>query len=68
MALPGTNTWAVTNFLTDTNPDGTRTYHFVASDVQRGIDVYSWTGPANPTPRSIRRGQAESAARAAACR
>lgn len=30
------------------NADGTRTYNFVASDIQRGIDVFSWTGRPNP--------------------
>lgn len=54
-ALPGANTWTVSNFLTERNPDGTRTYYFVASDIQRGIDVFSWTGPPNPAsnPRVI---------------
>ena len=30
------------------NSNGTKTYFFMASDIQRGIDVVSWTGP----PRS----------------
>jgi hypothetical protein len=45
--LPGANTWAVEDFVTRTNPDGTKTYFFVASDNQRGIDVFSWTGRPN---------------------
>jgi hypothetical protein len=55
IAFPNANTWAVTNFLTRANPDGTRTYFFMASDIERGIDVFSWTGPANPLakPRPI---------------
>jgi hypothetical protein len=61
MALPGANTWAVSNFMTKRNPDGTRTYFFVATDVERGIDVYSWTGPANPT-RSVLGRKAEASA------
>ena len=44
-----------TNFLNRANADGTRTYFFMASDIERGIDVFSWTGPANPlaNPRPI---------------
>jgi hypothetical protein len=55
MALAGANTWTVSNFKTIRNADGTRTYYFMASDIQRGIDVFSWTGPANPSssPRAI---------------
>lgn len=55
IALPNANTWAVTNFLTRANADGTSTYYFMASDIHRGIDVFSWTGPANPLakPRPI---------------
>ena len=55
MALAGTNTWTVSNFKTTRNADGTRTYYFMASDIQRGIDVFSWTGPPNPSssPRAI---------------
>jgi hypothetical protein len=48
LMLPGPNTWAVEDFLIKRNKDGTRTYFFVASDIQRGIDVFSWTGPPNP--------------------
>ncbi|MEX2458821.1 MAG: hypothetical protein WD770_07520 [Actinomycetota bacterium] len=51
MALAGANTWTVSNFKTTRNADGTRTYYFVASDIQRGIDVFSWTGPPNPSSR-----------------
>jgi hypothetical protein len=55
MALPGANTWTVSNFKTVRHSDGTRTYYFMASDIERGIDVFSWTGPANPSsnPRAI---------------
>lgn len=45
ITLPNANTWAVQNFMTVNNPDGTVTYYFLASDIQRGIDIYSWTGP-----------------------
>jgi hypothetical protein len=48
LVLPGSNTWAFEHFKIQDNADGTRTYHFVASDIQRGIDVLSWTGPKNP--------------------
>jgi hypothetical protein len=46
--FPGANTWAAEDFKIVENPDGTRTYFFAASDIQRGIDVFSWTGPTNP--------------------
>ena len=58
--LPGANTWAVEDFKIVDNPDGTRTYYFLSTDITRGIDVYSWTGPTNPigsappTPRTSR--------------
>lgn len=44
----GANQWAVQPFKTVTNEDGTKTYYLVASDIARGIDVFSWTGPPNP--------------------
>ncbi|MGH2557177.1 MAG: hypothetical protein ACRDHO_15910, partial [Actinomycetota bacterium] len=31
----------------------TVTYFFMATDIQRGIDVFSWTGPAGPVIGSI---------------
>jgi hypothetical protein len=46
--FPGANTWTTEDFKIVDNPDGTRTYFFAASDIQRGIDVFSWTGPTNP--------------------
>ena len=30
------------------NDDGTMTYYFMSSDITRGIDIFSWTGPRNP--------------------
>ena len=51
--LPGANTWASEVFKTVDNGDGTKTYFFVSSSfalgegTARGIDVFSWTGPAN---------------------
>ena len=45
---PNANTWATEDFKIVDNPDGTRTYYFAASDITRGIDVFSWTGPTNP--------------------
>jgi hypothetical protein len=46
--FPNANTWTAEDFKIVNNPDGTRTYYFAASDIQRGIDVFSWTGPTNP--------------------
>jgi hypothetical protein len=43
----GANTWAVSNFKT-VRRAGRVTYFFLASDIQRGIDIFSWTGPAGP--------------------
>ncbi|MBA3551936.1 MAG: hypothetical protein H0W27_03570 [Actinobacteria bacterium] len=51
--LPNANTWAVQNFKTVGNQDGTVTYYFMASDIQRGIDIFSWTGPKGPRIGSI---------------
>jgi hypothetical protein len=47
LMLPNANTWAVEDFKITKNKDGSRTYFFVASDIQRGIDVFSWTGRPN---------------------
>jgi len=49
LVLPGANTWAVEQFKITNNADGSRTYYFLASDIVRGIDIFSWTGPKNPT-------------------
>lgn len=46
--LPGAETWTTEDFKIVDNPDGTRTYYFAASDISRGIDIFSWTGPTNP--------------------
>jgi hypothetical protein len=48
LVLPQANTWATDFFRFKDNRNGTRTYFFAASDIQRGIDVYTWTGPRNP--------------------
>lgn len=48
IVLPNANTWVVQVFRVVKNPDGTRTYFFMASDINRGIDVFSWTGPPGP--------------------
>jgi hypothetical protein len=48
--FPGANTWAAEDFkmvFSDSSGRGPVTYFFVASDIQRGIDVFSWTGPRN---------------------
>ena len=44
----GTNQWAVQPFKIVRNDDGTKTYYLAASDIARGIGVFSWTGPPNP--------------------
>ena len=41
------NVWAVEDFKIVDNGDGTRTYFFLADDIQRGIDIFTWTGPTN---------------------
>jgi hypothetical protein len=43
----GANTWAVQQFKT-VRQGSNVTYFFMASDIQRGIDIFSWTGPAGP--------------------
>lgn len=45
LQLPGANTWAAEVFKTVDNTDGTRTYFFVANDIARGVDIYSYRGP-----------------------
>ena len=45
---PAANTWASQVFKTVKNDDGSVTYYFMASDITRGIDIFSWTGPRNP--------------------
>ena len=57
--LPGANTWASEVFKIVDNKDGTNTYFFVGTGfalgegTARGIDVFSWTGPANPTSKAV---------------
>lgn len=46
--LPNATTWTTEDFKIVDNPDGTRTYYFAASDITRGIDVFSWTAMPNP--------------------
>lgn len=46
------NTWVVEPFKT-VRQRNTVTYYFMASDIQRGIDVFSWTGPVGPPIGSI---------------
>ena len=45
---PTANTWTSQVFKTVRNDDGTVTYYFMSSDITRGIDIFSWTGPRNP--------------------
>lgn len=46
---PSANTWTSQVFKIERNDDGTVTYYFMTSDIQRGIDILKWTGPSNPT-------------------
>ncbi len=46
---PAATTWVSQVFKITRNDDGTKTYHFMASDITRGIDIFTWTGPPNPT-------------------
>ncbi len=48
LVLPNANTWAVEPFKIRNNNNGTRTYFFLADDIQRGVDVFTWTAPKNP--------------------
>jgi hypothetical protein len=47
------NTWVVEDFKIVANGDGTKTYFFMTSDIQRGIDVFTWTGPPGPAIGSV---------------
>lgn len=56
--LPGAQTWTVEPFKITDNADGTRTYHLMASDIGRGIDVVAFTAKPNPMPAaSVGRGR-----------
>jgi hypothetical protein len=46
--LPNANTWVAHPFKTVNNADGTRTYTLFASDIERGIDVMTYTAAPNP--------------------
>jgi len=52
--LPNANTWAAEDFTIRRNPDGTRTYFMATNDIHRGVDIVSWTGPANPVGAQIK--------------
>ncbi len=58
---PTANTWTSQIFRKRTNKNGTVSYWIMASDINRGIDILKWTGPANPmgtpppTSRELRR-------------
>lgn len=58
--LPRANTWTAESFEVRRNDDGTRTYFMAVNDIERGIDVVSWTGRPNrmgaappPAPRDM---------------
>jgi hypothetical protein len=44
----GANTWTVDAFKIRQNADGTRTYYLIASDIGRGIDIFTFTAKPNP--------------------
>ena len=44
----GNDIWAAEVFKINNNADGTRTYYFMSNDVERGLDVFKWTGPRGP--------------------
>ncbi|HET6771241.1 MAG TPA: hypothetical protein VFH75_06355 [Actinomycetota bacterium] len=46
--LPNANTWVAHPFKTVDNGDGTKTYTIFASDIERGIDVYTYRNTPNP--------------------
>ena len=59
--VAGANSWTaepfkiVDNVNDPNNPsDDTRTYYLMSSDIQRGIDFFTWTGPTNPIGRPER--------------
>jgi hypothetical protein len=52
--LPGADTWTVSTFKVVDNPDGTKTYFFAASDIARGIDVFTYTGAPNPVQKGAK--------------
>jgi hypothetical protein len=60
--LPEVNSWTAQPFKIVDNQDGTRTYFLYSSDIQRGIDILSWTGPTHPIQKasggSVRRSMA----------
>jgi hypothetical protein len=61
----GANQWGVQPFKIVRNDDGTKTYYMMASDIDRGIDIFTWTGPPNPNgtpPPAALVGQKSSAA------
>ncbi|MGH7317674.1 MAG: hypothetical protein ACREJS_15610, partial [Candidatus Rokuibacteriota bacterium] len=62
--FPNSNTWTVEDFKIVNHANGTRSYFFLASDIQRGIDVLRWTGPTNRNGERV----AVVAARAASSR
>lgn len=45
---PNANSWTSQIFKIKRHSNGDVTYWFMASDVQRGIDIFKWTGPRNP--------------------
>jgi hypothetical protein len=60
--LPESNTWTAEPFLIKNNGDGTKTYFIMTSDIERGIDVLSWTGPVHPLGSRVSSGGGSSIA------
>jgi hypothetical protein len=50
------NTWVAQVFKTVKKKNSV-TYFFMSSDIQRGIDVFSWTGPPGPKLGSMRKAE-----------
>ena len=66
LTLPGAQTWSAEFFKIVDNPDGTRTYYVMTSDIGRGIDVLSFTAKPNPLPSTAQAAGGGSASNAPA--
>jgi hypothetical protein len=55
IVFPHANTWTVDVFDIVANDDGTKTYHLLASDIDRGVDIFTWRSAPNPigTPAPV---------------
>lgn len=48
IVFPNANTWTSDVFRIDEHADGTNTYYFLASDINRGVDIFTWRGRPHP--------------------